>query len=180
MTIPKVTSENTLSNSFFGNTKQICIVSRDIYRTMEGFVKLGIGPWSIYTFGPDTCTDVTYRGKPSEHSMRLALAVSGDMLWEVIQPLEGRSIYTDFLDEHEEGIHHVAPSCEGLSYAEQVEKMKSLGYSISQSGVWCERVPFAYFDTEGDLTTTIEVFDIPADFILPEPEEWYPEAPPAT
>lgn len=85
----QVTGEQSLSNSFLGNTKQVCIVTRDIYRMMEGLVKTGIGPWSIYTFGPDTCTEVTYRGKPSNHSMRLAIAMSGDTMWEVIEPLVG-------------------------------------------------------------------------------------------
>jgi len=32
----QVTGEQSLSNSFLGNTKQVCIVTRDIYRTMEG------------------------------------------------------------------------------------------------------------------------------------------------
>jgi hypothetical protein len=179
MTVPTVTGENSLSNSFIGNTKQVCVVTRDIHRTMAGLVKVGIGPWRVYTFGPDTCTEVTYRGKPSEHSMRLALANSADMMWEVIQPLEGPSIYTEFLDDHGEGIHHIAAKCDGMAYPDQVEKMLSLGYEIIQSGVWADRVPFAYFGTEGDISTTIELFDIPEDFVLPEPEEWFPEAPPA-
>jgi methylmalonyl-CoA/ethylmalonyl-CoA epimerase len=177
---PTVTGESSLSNSFVGNTKQICLVTRDIYRTMAGLVKVGIGPWSVYTFGPDNCTDSTYRGEPSNHTMRVALAFSGEMMWEVIQPLEGRSIYTDFLDQHGEGIHHIASACDGLSYAEQLEKMQTLGYNIIQSGVWAQGVPFAYFDTEGDMSTTIELFDIPEDFDMPEPEEWFPAAPPAS
>ena len=176
----KVISEDTLSNSFLGNTKQICLVSRDIYRTMKGLVTLGIGPWRVYTFGPGTVTDMTYMGKPSNHSMRLALAMSGDMLWEVIQPLEGKSIYTDFLDEHGEGIHHVAPACEALSYAQQIKKFEALGYKNIQSGVWNERVPFCYYDSEGDISTTIEIFDIPEDMAMPDPEEWYPAPPPVS
>ena len=89
MASPTVTGENSLSNSFIGNTKQVCLVTRDIHRTMAGLVKLGIGPWRVYTFGPDTCTDITYRGKPSTHSMRLALANSADMMWESYNRLKG-------------------------------------------------------------------------------------------
>ena len=32
----------------------------------------------------------------------------GDMGFELLQPLEGPSIYRDWLDEHGEGLHHVA------------------------------------------------------------------------
>lgn len=174
-----VINETTLSNSFFGNTKQICIVTRDVKRTLAGMVNLGIGPWSIYIFDENNCTDVTYRGKPSKHTMYLALATSGDMLWEVIQPLQGKSIYTEFLDDHAEGIHHVAPVCEGLSYLEQVAKFESMGYPMVQSGLWAGKVPYAYFETEGDISTTLEIFDIPEDFEMPEPIEWYPAKPPA-
>jgi hypothetical protein len=41
----KVTSPTTLSNSFVGETFQICVVTADIYRTLEQFVRIGIGPW---------------------------------------------------------------------------------------------------------------------------------------
>jgi methylmalonyl-CoA/ethylmalonyl-CoA epimerase len=41
-------------------------------------------------------------------------------------------------------------------------------------------VPFAYFDTEDDMSTTMELFDIPENFDMPEPEEWFPAAPPAS
>ena len=44
---PKVTSEVTLENSFLGDTIQICVVTKDMYRTMDGMVKLGIGPWRV-------------------------------------------------------------------------------------------------------------------------------------
>jgi hypothetical protein len=40
------------------------------------------------------------------------------------------------------------------------------------------RVPYAYFATEGDVSTTLETFLIPDDFEMPEPDEWYPAAPP--
>lgn len=52
----------------------------------------------------------------------------------------------------------MALACENLPYLEQLEKMKALGYSVIQSGLWAETVPFAYFDTEGDIATTFEFF----------------------
>ena len=41
---PTPTSDITLSNSFLTDTMQICVVTRDIYRTMDGMIRLGIGP----------------------------------------------------------------------------------------------------------------------------------------
>ncbi len=176
---PEVTGDNTLSNSFLGETMQVCIVTKDYRRTMEGMVKAGIGPWRVFTFGPDTCTDLTLHGKPAKFSMKLCMAFSGSMFWEIVQPEMGESIYTDFLERHGEGIHHVAFACGGLSMDERVAKFKANGFDCIQSGVWQGKVPWAYFSTEEATGTIFETFDIPADFVIPEPEEWYPAPPPS-
>ena len=48
--LPTVTGEFTLRNSFLGDSKQICVVTRDLHRTMEGMVRVGIGPWMVSHF----------------------------------------------------------------------------------------------------------------------------------
>ena len=77
----------------------------DYQKAMEGMVQAGIGPWRVYTFGPENCTDLTLYGKPASFSMKLCMAWTGSMFWEIVQPLDGPSIYKDFLDKHGEGIH---------------------------------------------------------------------------
>jgi methylmalonyl-CoA/ethylmalonyl-CoA epimerase len=176
--LPAVIGPNLMSNSFLGSNTQICVVTRDFQRTMEGLVRAGIGPWRVYTFDPTTVADMTYRGKPAEYSMRLGLADSGTMNWEIVQPLKGPNIYEEFLEAHGEGIHHVAFGCNGIPWAERVKAFTDRGYAMIQSGVWLGRVPYAYFETEGDTTTTFEIFDVPPDFPTPTPELWYPAPPP--
>ena len=50
---PEVLDENTMSNGFLGNLVEVCVVTRDHRRTMEGLVRLGIGPWRVHTFTPE-------------------------------------------------------------------------------------------------------------------------------
>ena len=88
--------------------------------------------------------------------------------------------YEEFLEKHDEGIHHVALTLNDIPWEDQVKAFEDRGYKKIQSGIWEGQVPFAYFETEEDTTTTLEIFNIPSDFPLPEPEEWYPAAPPAT
>jgi len=76
-------------------------------------------------------------------------------------------------------VHHVAFGCNGMPWQQRLEAFETHGYRMIQSGMWEGKVPYAYFETEGDTTTTFEIFDIPADFVLPEPDEWYPGPPPA-
>lgn len=171
-----VTGPSLLSNSFVGDTLQVCVVTQDIERTLAGFVKIGIGPWRVYTFSPETVRDQTYGGRPERYSMRLALANSGTMMWEVIQPLEGPSIYKDFLAQHGEGVQHVGQACNGLSFEQQCAAFEAAGRKMVQSGCW-NGVRYAYYGTEDLIGTTMEIFDFPADFVFPEPEQWVPARP---
>lgn len=175
----EVTGEAQLDNSFVGNTMQVCVVSRDLRRTMEGMVRLGIGPWQVHTFSPDNVEDMTYRGEPAASTFRLALAFSGTMMWEIVEPVEGPTIYDEFLEQHGEGVHHVAVDCNGVEWDERLRLFEEHGYEMIQSGRFVGRLPYAYFATEGDVTTTIETFLIPDGMQLPEPDEWYPGPPPA-
>ena len=173
----EVRSETSLSNSFLGDTIQVCVVTRDIDRTLDGFVQMGIGPWRVYTFSPETVQQQTYMGEAQSYSMRLALATSGTMMWEVIQPLDGPSIYKDFLARHGEGIQHVGQACNGLSFDEQCRTFEAAGRRMVQSGTW-KGVRYAYYGTEELIGTTVEIFDFPEGFVFPEPDRWVP-APPA-
>lgn len=179
MAMPTVTGPVTLSNSFITETVQVCIVTRDYRRIMQGMVQAGIGPWRVFTFGPHNCSNMTLHGKPAKFSMKLCMAFTGSMFWEIVQPVEGQSIYTDFLERHGEGIHHVAFANGTMDWAARVKGFEDRGFQCIQSGVWMDRVPWAYFGTEDAVSTIFEIYDIPADFVIPEPEEWFPGPPPA-
>ncbi len=175
---PQVLSETHLDNSFLGETIQVCVVTRDYRRTMQGLVNTGIGPWRVYTFDSDTnLTETQIGGVPQPLAMKLCLAFSGSMMWEIVQPLKGPTIYEDFLKRHDEGIHHVAFDCNGVPWAERLAAFEARGFPCIQSGVWMGRVPWAYFGTEDATGTVFETFHIPDDFVLPDPEEWFPAPP---
>lgn len=178
MNEPRVTGPTTSSNSFSSETIQICVVTRDRRRTMAGMVRAGIGPWRVDTFGPETCTELTRRGRPERFTFELCRAWTGAMFREIVEPLEGPSIHEDFLERHGEGVHHPAFACGDLPWAERVRQFESRGFPCIQSGKWLGIVPWAYFGTEDATTTIFEIFDIPPGFQMPEPEAWYPAPPP--
>jgi hypothetical protein len=89
-------SEAGLPADFLSEAVQLCTVTRDYRKAVAGFLKLGIGPWQVHSFGPETVSDMTYRGKPSPHVMKVCLARLGRMEWEIIQPVEGPTIYESF------------------------------------------------------------------------------------
>jgi hypothetical protein len=167
-------SRVVLPSGFIGEVIQIGLVTRDYRKAIVGFLQLGIGPWRVYGFGPETVSDMTYRGKPSPYAMKVCLATLGTMEWEIIQPLQGPSIYHDFLERHGEGVHHVAVRCSGLTWAETVARFEAQGLRLVQSGSWLGKMPYAYFESDPPTGTTFEIWQEAADFVMPEPEERWP------
>ena len=165
-----------LPNDLIPETRQICIVTRDLAAMVRRYAdQLGIGPWWVNEYAPPELFGTTYRGEAASYSMRLALAWTGALNWEIIQPLTGPSIYHDYLDRNEEGVQHVGVMLSdlGLSWEACHETFQARGFEPIQEGRW-KRIRFCYYDTLAASGTIIEVIDRPADFERPEPEYWYP------
>ena len=176
---PTVVSDTELSNSFLGGLLEICLVTRDHRRTMEGLVRLGIGPWRVYTFDSRTVTKRTYHGQAADYGIRVCFADVGGTALEIMQPLFGPSIFQEYLDRHGEGIHHIAFDVGGRPWDERLTAFAEHGFSVTQSGVFNRRNAFAFFDTEAATGTTFETYDIPPGYVWPEPEAWFPAPPPS-
>jgi hypothetical protein len=176
--LPEALGHAELSNSFLGDMLQVCVVTRDHRRVIEGFVRLGVGPWTIRTVD-EADMNAVYRGEPANFAVKLCLANSQNMNWEVIEPLRGRSIYADFLDRHGEGVHHLAFNCNGMAYEDRVRALEDRGYAAIQRGALFKEIDFHYFATDDDLRTVLEIYRVPPGFNFPEPEAWYPGPPPA-
>lgn len=175
---PEVLDEHTMSNGFLGNLVEVCIATRDHRRTMEGLVRLGIGPWRVYTFTPENVAGQTYNGEPAPFSLKVCFAQGKNVIWELMQPLGGPSIVEDFLREHGEGIHHLAFDCENVPLERRIAAFAERGFPLAQSGRWLDQNAFAFFGTEGATSAVFETYVFPEGFEYPEPEEWFPAPPP--
>ena len=176
--LPGVVSELALDNAFLGRIMEICIVTEDHRRTMAGLVRLGIGPFRVYTFDDETLAAPAYRGERSPFSLIVCFANNNGLTWEVMQPLSGRTIMREHLDRHGEGIHHVAFDCDGAPWDDRIAAFRERGFGVTQSGRWLDQNRFSFFDTEAATTTCFETYHFPDDFEFPDPQEWYPGPPP--
>jgi len=153
-------------------TLQIAVVVRDIEASMRTFAdEYGIGPWQLYEFNPDTVSDLQVDGQPSDCAWRLAIAMLGSVQWELIEPLDDKSIYAEFLAEKGPGLHHVAVAAPG-SYQETMAGLEAKGRRVLQSGKY-NGVTFAYMSTDEDLNVITEIFDWP-EGTTQEPDATYP------
>ena len=142
---------------------QVALVVRDLDATVRAYwERLGIGPWTIVTFGPDTVRELYYRGRPATIRMRAAFAMTENVQLEIIESLEGPNIYEEFLADHGEGMHHLGIRVPDLRAA--VAEMEARGYVVSQAGYGTGtngEGGFAYFETDGPLGTILELDELP-------------------
>jgi hypothetical protein len=140
----------------FGKIAQIGYVVRDLRASMDFWVAQGVGPW--FYMDPVPVEDFRYRGAPSDMRIAAALANSGDLQIELIQPLDDHpSLYRDFLGAGHEGAQHVGYWTK--DYQELYDRALGLGYTVAQEGS-ISGGRFAYLDTETHAGTVIEISDI--------------------
>lgn len=149
---------------------QVGLVVRDIDAMMRTYhEKFGVGPWVCYTYGPPLVKEMTYRGKRQDYRMRIALGYVGETMIELIQPLEGPTIYEEHLAQHGEGIHHLLQYLDDLDGA--IRDLEARGYRMIQSGRGYGvdgDGGYAYFDTVADLGLILEVAQVPRRRVPPE------------
>lgn len=101
------------------------------------------------------------------------------MIYEVIEPVSGPTIFQEFLDEKGEGLHHVAYDCNGVAMEERVRGFRERGFECVQSGKWMVggENEFAFFENRdggGGLGTCFETIKFEEGWGWPEPDEWFP------
>lgn len=127
-----------------------------VYKDVEKQARIMENLFNIpkFTIMPSISGTIKYRGKDSDVTYKIAFSRNFNLQIELIQLVEGKCIYREFLDQGREGLHHVAIFVEGMqSYIELFEK---LNYPVIQSGQ-IGRQAYAYFDTEESIGILLEI-----------------------
>lgn len=133
---------------------QVGIIVRDVEDTARKLEELiGIGPFEILE--PDY-RDLTFQGKVGKFKMKLALAKAGSIQIELMQPLQGETIYEEFVKRKGYGLHHLAIKTEDME--QSVNEMGSRGFKVIQSGNR-PGVKWAYLSTERQLGLIFELIE---------------------
>jgi methylmalonyl-CoA/ethylmalonyl-CoA epimerase len=136
------------SNSVGPSVDQIGIVVRDLRSMVANLSKIfeikdfRIMEWPIEGIDPHA----TYHGEPGNYRLLLAFVTIGNTQLEIVQPLEGQNIYTDFLEEHGPGLHHIRLTIP--DFDEKVAFLEASGIKNLASGTGVHvGSEWAYFDT---------------------------------
>ena len=141
------------------NIDQVAIAVNDVHKVAENHWNiLGIGPWEIYEVKPPILYDRTYRGKAGNFTYWLALTMVGPVQLELAQPISGDNVYSDFIAEHGEGLHHLAFIVDDINKTTQT--MNKEGFPTLMGGGFSDG-GFAYYDTREPLKIILEAFQVP-------------------
>lgn len=155
---------------FDDGVAQVAIIVEDLERAAENYWQLfGIGDWHFYTYGAGLCQEMSYHGDPAEYRMRLALGYLGPTRIELIQPLEGDTVYRDFVEKHGYGVHHFGVLVEDME--EALAQAEAAGLVMTMDGAGFGRDGdghYAYLATEKALGVTIELIERPQGRLAPE------------
>jgi methylmalonyl-CoA/ethylmalonyl-CoA epimerase len=140
----------------FKKITQIGLVVRNAEETAKRcWEQFGLGPWTFYIFEPSRVKEMIIRGQRVDHAMRTAHATIGDIDWEIIEPLDNKSIYAEHLRTHGEGLHHILFAVD--SYTDAKAQLEDSGHPELASGKWAGN-PYAYFDTQKSLACIAELW----------------------
>jgi len=151
-------TDELFQRNFRNSAVQVGMVVRDIEATMRTLTELfGIGPFRVVDCPPDERKDQQYlRGEPARFRTRQAFADLGHFELELIQPLEGTTIWSESLEQHGPGLHHIRFNTPDLEHVVKTLADRGIGKTQEGAGIR-EGTYWANFDTEKLLGFTLEI-----------------------
>ncbi|OBG74490.1 lactoylglutathione lyase [Mycobacterium sp. E2462] len=149
---------------------QIAWVTADLDATERALTGLlGAKKWVRIPevhFAPDSCS---YRGRPADFVASISLSYLGDMQLELIQPVSGENIYSDFLAACGPGLHHICMEAESPEQFEAaLSDAADRGAPVVQQGVMAGGIQFAYVAAPQAGVPFVEIA-----YIAPEMRAFY-------
>ncbi|KIV79041.1 hypothetical protein PV11_06631 [Exophiala sideris] len=177
-----MSTANPSPSPILGNITEICFVTPNIYTTIDGLSKTGIGPFQIFDFNASTVREQELYGERGTDLFRLkvAFAKQGSLVVEIMQPLPGGSgtkpsLMQAYLDENggKAGVQHIAWDMGDVRVPmeERISLMKARGFELVMQGVWMGTkgtCRFVFFDTLGTIGTVFETIVFSEDWEDPE------------
>lgn len=136
---------------------QIGILVNDIEATAQKFADFfGVEKPAIIITDPVDQAQTEYNGARTEARAKLAFFNMGSLDLELIEPDHSPSTWREHLNQHGEGVHHIAFVIEGMK--EKIELLGQKGYPLQQKGEYTGG-RYAYIDTFKDLKVLIELLE---------------------
>jgi catechol 2,3-dioxygenase-like lactoylglutathione lyase family enzyme len=151
----------TVDLAIYGQVSKVGWVVKDLDRVVDYWEKLGLR--NVRRLGVREYPDVTYRGKKTPLTLKVARTDIRGVEVEWVQPVKGHSDYDEFLRRFGDGIHNLAFRVRSPARLnEEIAYFKDRGVDVIQRGSWKAtngQGQYAYLDTAGrggGLTMALE------------------------
>lgn len=139
---------------------QIGFIVKDIETTKKEFARFFDVPVPpTVNSGEFSVTKTEYRGEPApEAQCKMAFFYFGDLQMELIEPNEAPSAWRDYLEQHGEGIHHLAFNVKGMQM--NIDNCEQWGMKLVQRGEYRRGDGrYAFLDATEKLKTFVELLE---------------------
>ena len=136
---------------------QVALVVENIEDTAKKWADLfGISVPEIEIHGPIEGQTLEYRGEPADYKIKFVAIQANGFVIELMEPIEGKSTFQEFLDQHGQGVHHL-----GFEVGERrdvivAELEKEKGYELRTVGYY-PGSSWTIVDTEEDLGINLNI-----------------------
>ncbi len=149
----------------FKDYMHVGIVVKNIEETLEEMQKIyEIDEYRINAFPPEDAdrekVQLMYKDQKTWFTARFCFMKMGNTELELIEPVEGESVWKDFLAESGEGIHHLKFEVESINAT--MKSFKEMGVECMQYGSAVgpnTGKTWAYFDTRKQLGYISEILN---------------------
>lgn len=136
---------------------QIGFIVKDIEETTREFAEFfGVPVPKIVWTGEFKDAQQHYKGEPVESRAKQSFFEMENIQLELIEPDEGPSTWREHLEEHGEGIHHIAFVVDDMK--QTVSKLEALNMPLVQKGEYTGG-RYAYLDSFDKLKVVLELLE---------------------
>lgn len=134
-----------------GPINHVAMAVKDWKSAAQGYASMmGLKTWRIMDISSDMMTSAEYYGEKAEFRWISAFAMQGNTLLELCQPVSGKTVFADFVDQHGDGMQHVGD----LSHQNPEELVKQYTNNGVKVGNYCNiggMIELHYLDTRDQL-----------------------------
>jgi len=140
-----------------GAPHHVCIVVRDVERAAALYsALLGIGPFTVREVH-SAADAASVHGRPAEYTVKFGYARTASITIELVETVQGHTVYQEFYDQYGEGLHHLGFQCPP-PLDRELAKWRAAGFEASQVNRRDDPVyGWAYLDTQERLGFVVEI-----------------------
>jgi catechol 2,3-dioxygenase-like lactoylglutathione lyase family enzyme len=146
-------------SGIFNRLHHVCIVVRDLEKSVAFYESIGVGPWYDYPKA-GAYLEFEVPNLAASQATRYKCADLANFQLQLCQPAGGDSPQQRFLDRNGEGVYHLGFEVEERTAAEAAGR--ALGLGVIARGARADGSGFCYFDTQDRAGTVLEIRKSPA------------------